>query len=203
MRVILLKPQDVVVLLKLSLEQEPQTLAKLGTALGISASEVHGAIARAAGAALINRESRRPRAANLLEFLEHGIRYVFVSRPGEVTRGVPTASWAPPLSDHFFGPAPLAEMSGPTGGSDTLKDEPVHASRPLGRMFESLPLVWPHPLGQARGESLEPLYPSAVDAALRDRALYECLALVDAIRVGRARERALGIELLRKKIRPP
>jgi hypothetical protein len=47
---------------------------------------------------------------------------------------------------------------------------------------------------------LEPLYPSAVDAARRDPVLYECLALVDAIRVGRARERALAVDLLRKRI---
>ena len=35
---------------------------------------------------------------------------------------------------------------------------------------------------------LEPLYKSVPHAALRDPALYELLALVDAIRDGRARE---------------
>jgi len=70
-------------------------------------------------------------------------------------------------------------------------------------MFAEPPLVWPHPEGDVRGESLEPLYPSAIDAARRDRALYESLALVDALRVGRARERALAIDLLTKRLRAP
>jgi hypothetical protein len=43
------------------------------------------------------------------------------------------------------------------------------------------------------------LYPSVVDAALRDPDLHQGLALVDAVRIGRARERKLAIELLRRK----
>jgi len=39
---------------------------------------------------------------------------------------------------------------------------------------------------------LEPLYKNVPYAALRDPALYELLALVDAIRDGRARERNLA-----------
>ena len=40
----------------------------------------------------------------------------------------------------------------------------------------------------------------AVDAALRDAALYELLALVDAIRDGRARERNLAQQALEKRL---
>jgi hypothetical protein len=43
------------------------------------------------------------------------------------------------------------------------------------------------------------LYPSAPAAALRNPALYENLALFDALRTGRARERNLAEELFEKK----
>jgi len=47
--------------------------------------------------------------------------------------------------------------------------------------------VWPWPDGDTRGIALEPLDKTAPIAALRDPVLYEFLALVDAIRDGRAR----------------
>jgi len=57
---------------------------------------------------------------------------------------------------------------------------------------ESLPPVWPDSNGESRGLLLEPLHPSAPQAARRDRAFYELLALVDVLRLGGARERALA-----------
>lgn len=40
------------------------------------------------------------------------------------------------------------------------------------------------------------------EAALRDPTLYELLALLDAIRDGRARERALAEKALEKRLKP-
>ncbi len=57
---------------------------------------------------------------------------------------------------------------------------------------ETLPPVWPDSAGEVRGLSIEPLHPSAPQAARRDPEFYELLALVDALRVGGARERALA-----------
>ena len=63
---------------------------------------------------------------------------------------------------------------------------------------DSLPPVWPHPLGETRGVSVEPLHPSAPKVALRDPDFYAVLALVDALRLGDNRERDLaGKELHR------
>ena len=70
-----------------------------------------------------------------------------------------------------------------------------YAAAPLSRMIVAsadLPPVWPHPEGSVRGVSLEPLYRSAPAAALRDPALHELLALIDAMRDGKARERKLA-----------
>jgi hypothetical protein len=60
--------------------------------------------------------------------------------------------------------------------------------------------VWPDPEGRVRGYALEPLYGSVPGAAKRDPSLYVLLALVDAIRCGRARERALAEKELLKRL---
>ena len=51
-----------------------------------------------------------------------------------------------------------------------------------------------------RGMALIPLYPSAPLAALRSPALYENLALFDALRTGNARERALAERLFEERL---
>jgi hypothetical protein len=67
-----------------------------------------------------------------------------------------------------------------------------YAAEPLKSeisMSNELPPVWPWHEGNTRGVGLKPLYKSVPAAALRDPNLYQFLALVDAIRDGRARER--------------
>lgn len=80
------------------------------------------------------------------------------------------------------------------------------AASPLADRFsssrENLP-VWPHALGKVRGIALVPLHPVVPEAAGRDRQLGEALALFDAIRIGNARERALAIEELSRRLEGP
>lgn len=52
--------------------------------------------------------------------------------------------------------------------------------------------VWPDPEGKVQGAAIRPLYASVPGAARRDPKLYRLLALVDALRIGRARERAFA-----------
>jgi len=54
------------------------------------------------------------------------------------------------------------------------------------------PPVWPDAYGDSWGVALEPLHPSAPGAARADGKLAELLALVDALRIGGARERNLA-----------
>lgn len=63
--------------------------------------------------------------------------------------------------------------------------------------------VWPWDDGKVRGQAIEPLYPNAPFAAENDRALYELLALVDAIRAGRAREQAIAVMELDARLGNP
>jgi hypothetical protein len=67
---------------------------------------------------------------------------------------------------------------------------------------DSLPLVWPHPLGRTRGIALLPIHPSVPEVALRDESLAESLALIDALRVGDARLRGLAAEELQDRLVP-
>lgn len=74
----------------------------------------------------------------------------------------------------------------------------AHSAAPLKDLVTSTEsLVWPDPEGTSRGESIEPLHRAAPFAARRDPRLYEALALLDGIRVGRARERKLAEEKLK------
>ena len=64
---------------------------------------------------------------------------------------------------------------------------------------EGLPLVWGRPDGKVRGIELEPIHPIVPEAALHDSALYELLALIDALRSGDARLRNLALSELRER----
>lgn len=171
----ILKPQDVVVLLKLvALGQQAWTFQRLAIELSISQSEVHSGVRRVVAARLMTdatSASGRPVRAALLEFLVHGVKYAYPPERGEITRGVPTGYAAPPLSKVIV------------GSSDP-------------------PPVWPYAEGNVRGYAFAPLYRTVPQAALRDAALYELLALVDAIRDGRARERRLAADALEARLRP-
>jgi hypothetical protein len=64
------------------------------------------------------------------------------------------------------------------------------------------PPVWPYAQGKVRGYSFSPLHKSVPQAAEKDARLYELLALVDAIRGGRARESSIAVEELRARLKP-
>ena len=77
----------------------------------------------------------------------------------------------------------------------------AHSAPPLDSIIQSEEkYVWPSGKGTARGHSIIPLFPSVVDAVKLDTALYELLALVDSLRVGRAREKELAITELQKRL---
>jgi hypothetical protein len=165
--------QDVALLLKLSLKDGSRVMAKdLAQELCLSPSEVSKSLSRCnvAGLLYISDLEKRVNRSALLEFLIHGLRYVFPPERGALTRGVPTAISAEPLKSAFVN-----------------SDEP--------------PSVWPYPEGSVRGLAFSPLYKSAPKAALLDGQFYELLAVCDALRGGRVRERTLATDYLKKALR--
>jgi hypothetical protein len=78
----------------------------------------------------------------------------------------------------------------------------AHSALPISKKIVSNPhdqYVWPHDEGEVRGQGIPPLYESAPEAARKDPKLHELLALVDALRVGRARERQLAADEFKRR----
>jgi DNA-binding Lrp family transcriptional regulator len=162
---VVLKPQDVVIVSKLVSSAERRSYADMGRDLFMSASEVHSGVKRLDYAGLVRGRSLEVNRAALQDFVGYGVPYAFPARPGEVTRGIPTAWAGPALRDQF-------------------------------RSGNELPPVWPDPEGKEQGVSVEPLYRSVPQAVRRNEALYTILSLIDALRIGRARERARARDVL-------
>ena len=163
-----MRPQDIVILLKIAAKGKQKWLMKdLSQELIISASEVSESINRSVIAGLLGANKKRLMKLALLDFLEYGLRYVYPQRPGPLVRGLPTAHSAPPLNN------------------DIVSNEPY---------------VWPYADGTVRGQAIDPLYPNVPKACLKDPAFYELMTLCDSLRVGKAREKNLAIEILKKRI---
>jgi hypothetical protein len=183
-----LKPQDLIVALKLAVSGMSASYAGLAASLGLNASEVHTAVQRAVQAQLLvdtahdalAKNSKlgniRVHRQNLLEFVLHGAKYAFPAEKTSLTVGVPTSHSAPVFKGVFV------------PGSDDW--------------------VWPYAEGSHKGVGLLPLHPCVPMAVLADAQLYAALALLDALRAGRARERKMALEklpalLLGDAIKPP
>lgn len=77
----------------------------------------------------------------------------------------------------------------------------AHSAAPLNIEISSGEnYVWPFAMGTVRGHGITPLYPSVPQAALEDEKLHELLSLVDALRVGRAREKNIAARELKHRI---
>ena len=165
----MLKGQDIVILMNLTAHSEGRLpYAALGEKLCMSPSEVHAGVNRLALAGLVDAEARRVKTEPALEFLKHGLKYVFpLERKGGLCRGVPTAHAAPCAKGVFAGDG-----------------EP--------------PPVWPDAEGRVRGFGVVPLHRGVPAAAQKDKRLYELLALADLLRGGRARERRWAEQRIEK-----
>lgn len=163
-----LKPQDILILIKICTIRDQEWFQHtLAEDLDISQSEISECLSRSKYSGLIDASRKHVNVLNLLEFLEHGIKYVFPQQPGAIVRGIATA----------------------------------HSAAPLANEIQSADnFVWPYARGQMRGQAIQPLYKSVPKAVLKDVVLHEILALVDAIRVGKVRERHLAISLLKDRL---
>lgn len=165
-----LKPQDILVLLKLVARGDiGWTFNELALELGMSPSEVHAAVKRAIQSKLAIEEDGQARP-HIRNLLE--------------------------FIEHGIQYAFVPEMGAITRGLPT-----AHAGPPMDKVFKEgeLPPVWPDPNGKARGLSFSPLYTSVPQAATKDPELYALLALVDAVRGGRAREKNWANKELAKR----
>ncbi len=163
-----MKPQDLVILLKIIILQNKEwKVVELASALFLSQSEVSKALERLVFSGLLDSSKRVPSKNAIFDFIVYAVKFSFPIKPGRVVKGIPTSHSASPLK------------------SKIVSDDKY---------------VWPHINGTVKGESIDPLYEKAPDAALVDNKLYEMLALIDSLRVGKVREQEIAKEELKKRI---
>lgn len=163
-----MRPQDIVILVKiLIMEDTNWQLKDLASSLYISNSEISESLERSAYAGLIDFGKRNVHRSNLVDFLIHGMKYVFPAQAGILTRGVPTAH-SHPFMQSF------------------ISSEQAY--------------VWPSATGTVLGQAVEPFYANQVKAIEQDEELYRLLALLDVIRVGKLREKAVAEKELKESL---
>lgn len=97
-----MRPQDIVILLKLITIQKPDWQYRdISAALSIAISEVSASLMRSHIAGLVDESKRKVHRQSLMEFIAHGIRYVFPQIPGSIVIGIPTAHTHPFYKKHF------------------------------------------------------------------------------------------------------
>jgi len=155
-----MRPQDVLILLKLiTLGDQPWRYADVAKALRISQSEVAEGLHRSQQARLVDPSKRKVHRASLLEFLVHGLKYVFPAQPGPITRGVPTAHSAAPLSrmivadqDAYVWPSERGSLRGQA--IPPLYPSAIEASERDSALYELLSLIDALRVGRTREQKI-------------------------------------------------
>jgi DNA-binding Lrp family transcriptional regulator len=167
-----LKPQDVYVVLKIVADKAPRApYSQLASELAMSASEVHACVKRAQQARLLHGPELHSRP-NMAGLEEF------------LVHGL-----------KYVFPAKRGELT--RGVATSYAAEPLRSMIAPGK--EPVP-VWPCERGKQRGVSFDPLYKTAPGVALRDPRFYALLALTDALRDGRSRERACAEAELHRRL---
>lgn len=98
-----MRPQDIVILLKILTKKEPGWQYRdLSAELFISVSEISESLHRSHIAGLIDESRRKVFRQSLMEFIEHGLHFVFPQLPGTMVTGIPTAHSHPFFKKHFI-----------------------------------------------------------------------------------------------------
>jgi DNA-binding MarR family transcriptional regulator len=171
-RQLVLKPQDFLVAIKLAVNiRRDFLLATLGQELGMVISAVHGCVRRCEQARLVSRSSGEMRAVRS-SILEFALHGARYAFPA--IQGTLTRGMA-------------TSIAGPS-----LRD---HFDQ-----NKALPPVWPDSSGDAYGPSITALHHTVPMASRQDEKLFDVLTLIDALRIGAAREREMAAEILKERL---
>ncbi len=124
-----MRPQDIAILIKVMSKKDPNWFIKdLAHELFISQSEVSESLHRSMYAGLIDGNKEKVQKQNFLEFIMHGLRFVYPQQPGTIIRGMPTAHSHPRIQNKF-----ISEMKfvwpDPEGNDMGLSIEPFYAKQ--------------------------------------------------------------------------
>lgn len=97
-----MRPQDIVILLKiLCIKEQEWQYRDLSAQLNISVSEIAESLNRSHIGGLIDHTRRNVYHQSIMEFIEHGLHYVFPQVPGTFVTGIPTAHSHSYFKKHF------------------------------------------------------------------------------------------------------
>lgn len=132
-----LKSQDIVILLKLICVRGSSMpkQADLAEQLAMSQSEISASLKRLDSANLISN-SRTAKKNEAKELLIYGVKYVFHTRPGELSRGTPTAGSHPKIAHHFHSNENFV-WPNPTGNLRGQSIAPLYRSVPNAALLDS------------------------------------------------------------------
>jgi len=164
----MLRPVDILVALKLAAFEEPVSIRGLAESLGLKKSAVGNVLSRRADAQLLVGERDDRRPSQLA-------LHEFLAHATRYLFPAEPREWTRGL--------PTAH-SAQSLAQDLLSDKDT--------------VVMPLDEGPVRGRRLDPIHPAAPTAALSDPRLHELLALVDALRIGDARERSVAGKRLKE-----
>jgi len=141
-----MRPQDVPILLKIVALNDPNwQLQPLSNMLRISISEISESLNRSRIAGLIDFKKKRPNRLALIEFLEHGLKYVFPQKPGATTKGILTAHSHPFIKqfiksdENYIWPSFEGNFMGQT--IEPFYDRQVEAVKDDPELYKLLALV--------------------------------------------------------------
>lgn len=154
-----MRPHDIPILLKIVCKRDKSWMMKdLANELRISASEISESLNRSVIAGLLSSDKKKVNRLALLDFLEHGLKYIYPQRPGALSRGIPTAHSAPPLNNHISGDENFV-WAYAKGDSRGQIIEPLHPNIPEACMndrefYEMMALVDSIRSGRARERNI-------------------------------------------------
>jgi DNA-binding Lrp family transcriptional regulator len=119
------------------------TYAALSKRVGISASECNEAVKRGLACGLLRKPRSGPQPVPfgkaLVEFLIHGLKYVFPAEEGPLSRGVPTGFAAPVLSQRLLSAGEHIHVWPDARGNTTgLVLQPIHKSVPVAVRYDPI-----------------------------------------------------------------
>jgi hypothetical protein len=131
-----MRPQDIAVLLKIITSNNNYLpISRLSYELHLSLSEISESLNRSRLARLIDEDKKKVFRQSLLEFLIHGLKYVFPMAPGPSTKGFATAHSHPFMkqkfdsTENYVWPDPDGDLRG-------LEIEPLYTKLPRAAILD-------------------------------------------------------------------
>lgn len=206
----MLKPQDLLISLKLAALQVDTTLRQKAVQKRIAQlqssdlSDIDRALEEidlAPAPEWTHRsiaEATRVSLSEVNAAIQRSIRCQLLAKSAQTSRVVPIKPSLFEFVVHGVKYVYPAERGEPARGIPTAFAAPLFADELMSQT--ELAPVWQYPDGSTSGYTLSPIYKTAAFAAARDPILYELLVLVDVFRMGRQREKTIARRLLEERL---